>query len=317
MTERINTENNQDVEEDYDLGFGEKFNLSHSRLMNADGSYNIVREGGTRSNFFRMMVNTTWPRFFLYLIILYLLLNLVIALLYAVGDGNGIQGIEHGTFWRELEQMFYLSVHTFTTVGYGRVNPVSSYANMVTVFNAFFGLMYFSMATGLFFSKFSKPRSNIRFSKNILVTPHQGGKALMLRVVSTSDNHITDLSARVTMTYLIDSAQGKRRRFQLLDLEIDNIYLFPMNWTLVHAIDEKSPLKDKDLQEIKDMKMEIIVMIRGYDNDYAKQIHTNRSYVFSDFVDGAYFNPMYTFKNDKTTLYPDRIDDYSLSDKDG
>jgi inward rectifier potassium channel len=41
----------------------------------------------------------------------------------------------------------------------------------VATFEAFIGLLSFAIATGLFFARFSKPESHIRFSKNAIISP--------------------------------------------------------------------------------------------------------------------------------------------------
>lgn len=291
-----------------DLGFGEKFTGHYSRLLNDDGSFNISRTGRPTFNIFKKLITLSWWKLLLYFILSYLIINLIFAFLYFLGGEGSIENIAEGSFLYVIEQLFYFSVQTFTTVGYGNLNPTSSYANLVTTINAFTGLMFFAMVTGLFFFKFSTPVDHIIFSKNIIIAPFKNKKALMVRLANRIDNHIINLNARITMSWIELEENIPRRKFALLPLEIDAIYLFPLNWTLVHIINEASPLYNKDESDLLPMNAEFIIMLNGYDRTYSKVIQSNRSYVCKDLVYGAVFAPMYESKNNETILHLDQID---------
>jgi inward rectifier potassium channel len=291
-----------------DLGFGEKFIDNYSRLLNEDGTFNIIRTGDTEKNIFKKLITLGWAKLFIYFIILYIIINFGFALLYYLGGLEGIANINSGNLFYEIEQLFYFSVQTFTTVGYGSLSPISTFANILATFNAFIGLMFFALVTGLFFSKFTTPIDHIKFSKNIIIAPFKNKKALMLRMANTIDNHIMNLSARVTMSWITEENNMPIRRFAILPLEIDAINLFPLNWTLVHAIDEQSPLYAKTKQDLMELKAEFIVMVSGYDRTYGKKIFSNRSYVCKDLISGAIFDTMYESKNRETLLHLENID---------
>jgi inward rectifier potassium channel len=301
-----------DHEENEDLGFGEKFTSDYARLLNEDGSFNIQREGSGKVNVFKTLINMSWPKFFGYFIILYVTINFGFALLYLAGGEGSIQNLSEGNLFVKLEELFYFSVQTFTTVGYGKLNPISTYANILATFNAFSGLMFFALVTGLFFSKFSTPIDHIRYSKNIIIDNYKGSHALMMRIVNELDNHIMNLNARITMSWINNENEDPRRKFAQLPLEIDSIYLFPLNWTLVHKIDERSPLYGKSKEDLMNTKAEFIIMIHGYDRTYSKEIHSGSSYVCKDLIYGAHFNTMYESKNNQNILHIDQIDDLTI-----
>ena len=300
-------ENNIPKKEDF--GFGEKFTGIYSRLLNDDGSFNISRTGLPTFNIFKKLITLSWWKLLLYFILSYLIINLLFAIIYYLGGENSIENVEEGSFLYSIEQLFYFSVQTFTTVGYGKLNPVSSYANLISTFNAFAGLLFFAMVTGLFFFKFSTPVDHIIFSKNIIIAPFKNKKALMVRLANTIDNHIINLNARITMSWIEMEENVPRRKFASLQLEIDAIYLFPLNWTLVHIINEASPLYNKEKSDLLPMNTEFIIMLNGYDRNYSKVIQSNRSYVCKDLIYGAVFEPMYESKNKETILHLDKIDE--------
>ena len=131
----------------------------------------------------------------------------------------------------------------------------------------------------------------------------------MVRMVNDMDNNLVDLNARITMSWLENDQGTLRRRFANLPLEIDTIYMFPLNWTIIHRIDAGSPLYGKSRENLVDASTEFLLMVRGYDNTYAKAVHANRSYTCQDLIYGASFLPMYETRNKKTILHLHKIHD--------
>ena len=297
------------IKKDANLGFEGDFLNSGARLLNQDGTFNVSRTGKKSFNLYKILMQMSWTRFFFLLFMAYLIVNSFFGLLYSIEGAAGINGMNPGTWPEEFIQSFFLSIQTFTTVGYGKMNPESTPANLISVANAFVGLMSFALATGLFFAKWSSPRHEILFSNKILVSNHNGEKALMVRFVNSMDNHIVDLTTQITMTWVTNIGSKKRRKFAQLELELDHIYMFPLNWTLVHIIDNKSPLKGKNMEELGANNTEFLIIIKGYDVTYGKAIHTARSYNCDDLVYGANYIPMYETTDDETILHLDQIDE--------
>ncbi|NNF32787.1 MAG: hypothetical protein HKN68_01675 [Saprospiraceae bacterium] len=292
-----------------DLGIDDTFISGRARLLHKDGTFNVTRKGKKSFNLYKFLMQMSWTKFFLLLFLAYISINSFFGLLYSIEGAEGIYGMEPGSWAEEFIQSFFLSVQTFTTVGYGKLNPESMWANVISVANAFIGLMSFALATGLFFAKWSSPTHEILFSNRILVSKHEGKKALMVRFINGMDNHIVDLKARITMTWVTTIGTKFRRKFALLDLELDHIYMFPLNWTLVHIIDENSPLNARDLKQLEDNNTEFLLVIKGYDVTYGKAIHIARSYNCEDLVYGASYVPMYETTDDETIINLDQIDD--------
>lgn len=96
--------------------------------------------------------------------------KLVFTLIYATIGIEYLSGVERGNAVQDFLEMFFFSAQTFTTVGYGRISPVGHFTSFIATFEAFIGLLSFAIATGLFFARFSKPESHIKFSKNALIS---------------------------------------------------------------------------------------------------------------------------------------------------
>jgi len=290
-----------------DLGNGD-----HYRLINQDGTFNIDRRGKYGANIYETVVSMSWTKIILSFLITYFLFNCVFAFIFMMIGPEYITGIQ-GETWLELyTQMIYFSIQTFTTVGYGHLSPSGHAASLLAAFVAFIGLISFAILTGLSFAKFSKPKAHILFSEKMLLAPNVNKndiKSLQFRIVNATKNQIIDLQATVTLAWLQESDGHLRRKFKRLNLEVDTIHLFPLNWTIVHNIDEESPLFDKSLKKLMDSQFEVLVLIKGFDDTYSQIIHSKRSYSFADLVVGAKFKPMYKNTKSTTILELSKLDD--------
>ena len=221
-----------------DPGLGEKYDGKTARIINPDGSFNVVREGAGSAikNLYHLFLNVSWAQFSFILIGGYVVLNSFFAALYLIAGVDGIGGSQELETSNQFLIAIFFSFQTFTTLGYGGLYPIATDINIVASFQAMFGFMSFSIATGLLYGRFSKPSARIKYSKNILLAPFDDGFALMFRIVNKRDNLLMDLSAKVLL-----STTNKRdgmyfRTYDQLDLDIDSIDFFPLNWTIVHPI---------------------------------------------------------------------------------
>lgn len=281
-----------------------------NRLLNNDGSFNVVRKGHEAKSMYQSLMTVSWLKFFFLVFGFFMFCNLLFALIFTVIGVEDIGVIPVSPF-EDFMESFYFSVQTFTTLGYGRLSPTGHLSNLVAAIDAFTGMMTVALLTGLFFARFSKPRAHMAFSNNILIAPDQNGnKSLQFRIVHKVKDKIIDVEARVSMTWLENDGIRVRRMFAKLPLQIERIFLFPLNWTLVHNIDEDSPLYNLQYNDILSKNVEILVVIKGYDETYSTIVHADRSYQCSDLVDGARFTGMYQIRKDDTLLDLDKLDDY-------
>jgi inward rectifier potassium channel len=166
---------------DSDLGFGTKITHSNQRLLNKDGTPNVVRVGKELLNPYQWLLEASWGMFFFVIVSYYFLMNVVFALLFVAAGIEHLNGVDMSTQAHNFSEAFFFSVQTFTTTGYGAIHPKGLITNIIASIDAFAGLMTFALATGLFFARFSKPKAQLIYSKNAIITPFQDGEALMLR----------------------------------------------------------------------------------------------------------------------------------------
>ena len=278
---------------DSDFGFGNKIT---QRLIAPDGSFNVVRRGGRKFLAYEWLLELSWLRFFGLILAFYIIVNAFFAgLLLLVAGPETIDGLEMGNGGVNFLQAFFFSVQTFTTVGYGALNPQGLAANLVASLCALSGLLSLALVSGLFFARFSRPRARILFSDSAVVTPYNGGRSLQFRIANERNNKIIDLMAQVTLSWVEngDDRTLARRRFANLSLERQQVNLFPLNWTIVHPIDEQSPLFEFDEQTCEEKRLEILVLIEGHDEMFSNTVHRSHSYTWDEIEWNRRFVPMY------------------------
>ena len=311
LDQDTNDENNNSRTYD-DLGFGGRLNSTAARFITEDGQFNVVRNGGSSFHFYQWVVRTSWLNFFILIISAYALINAVFGVLFTWCGMESLSGVEEGNWIENFAHGFFFSVQTFTTVGYGSISPIGWAANLLASFNALVGLMGFALATGLFFARFSRPSIHIRFSEKVIISPYENGlNGLMFRIVNLRESELRDVQVQVVLTWLCRDKNGNiRRKFQRLELERDQIAMFPLNWTVVHPINDKSPIYQKSEKNLKDMDIEVIIMFKAYDDTFAQFVNTNHSYKPYQMELGAKFLPMYHVNDEgQTVLDIDKMDD--------
>jgi inward rectifier potassium channel len=275
----------------FDPGLTQQVAGDLRRAINKDGSFNVERHGVTWRNIhpYLHLINVRWPTFLGLVFAAYMIVNVLFAVLYfALGPGS-IQGTDAPTEFGRFLKDFFFSSHTLTTVGYGIFAPASMAANSIAALEALVGLMGFALATGLLFGRVSKPSAKIGFSEKALVAPYQDRTSLQFRVVNLRPNVIIEVSASV----MLMTVENGARQFKELQLERDGIRFFPLTWTVVHPIDETSPMLGKTAQELAAKQGELLILIKGFDDTFNQIVNARYSYRFDEFVWGAKFSPAF------------------------
>ena len=295
-----------------DFGLGNKIaRKPGTRLINNDGSFNVIRKGRSVFAPYQQLVEMGWSQFLLLTVGAYVLVNLLFALLFLIIGVESLANVDiGGPLWKRYLDCFFFSVQTFTTVGYGSVAPIGITANALAAFIALFGLISVAMVTGLFYARFARPQQLILFSEKAIIAPYgeSGGRSLQFRIANKRDSNLIKLSARLVLTWLEDD----RRHFAPLELERDNVPLFPLNWTIVHPITKNSPIYGWTKQNYCHRHSELLITVDGYDETFAQSIHINNSYIHEEIEWNARFEPMYFEQEMTTELHLDRIHHFSF-----
>ncbi len=276
-----------------DIGLDRSGQGGRQQTINPDGTYNLERKTGRLfGNFFlyHWILTTSWTRYWFTVLGFYAFMNLIFASIYMIIGHDSLNAMPDQSFLSRFLYCFFFSAQSFTTVGYGAIHPDNELSNMVATVEAFTGLMTFALATGTLYGRFSKPISRIRYSNNILIAPFEGGLAMQFMIANELSSALMEMEARVNIGWSEEEEPGKKaRRFQQVKLQIDKIAMFPTSWTINHPIDEESALYGKTLEEMREMDVEVFILIKGFDDIFSQTIYSRHSYMVHQFVWGAKF----------------------------
>ena len=282
-----------DPDEVRDLGFGEAVAQdSRRRLLNRDGTFNASRHGLSRLKsvpVYEHLTTLSWGKFYLLVILGYFALDVLFALVYLALGPAAIAGMTASSLAGRFAESFFFSVHTSTTLGYGSLAPATTAANLVVAVEAFIGLAGFAVMAALLFARLSRPTAQIRFSERAVVAPYRGGKGFMFRIANAGRGDLVDASVRVMLSWADGEGARRRRRFETLDLERHHVTFFPMHWTVVHPIDENSPLYGWDADRLEAALPEFLIQVVATAETYAQQVRARSSYVADEVVFNARF----------------------------
>jgi inward rectifier potassium channel len=289
-----------------DTGFANTGNASGPRFINRDGSFNLRKRGWPfwkRFSLYYSMISMPLWKFACTILVFFIGANLFFTVIYLLVGSAEFTGLIATGGWALYKEIYFFSTETFTTVGYGRVNPIGDGANLVASFEAMCGFLSFAVVTGLIYGRFARPRAHLAFSDHAIVAPYRGGSALMFRFVCYKQDHaLTDVTVQVNMAMLFNENGNSHYRYYELPLERSKIESLPMNWTVVHPINESSPLLGLSIDDMKAADLEIYVLVRGFNDVYSNTVLQRTSYTYNEIKRDKKFVPMYEETEDGTML---------------
>jgi inward rectifier potassium channel len=280
-----------------DLGFGSQPVIKNQPLVNKDGSPNVRRIGlpfFNTANNYHTLITMSWTRFWLLILSGYVLLNFIFAFVYMSFGASSLNGGSDNAALSHFWAAFFFSAQTISTVGYGHISPYGMAANSVAALESMMGLLAFALATGLLYGRFSRPSAQIAYSKNMIVAPYlENGKGLMFRLANMRRNMLIDLEIEIIFSYN-EMVDGKAvRRFYPLDVERRKVSLLTMNWTIVHPLDENSPLHDMSKEDLEKSEAGFAILLRAFDDTFSQTVHSRTAYQHHEIIWGAKFKPIF------------------------
>ena len=280
-----------------DLGFGSVVaRESRRRFLNRDGTFNVRREGlrfWESASAYHYLLTITWPKFFGFVVASYLVANAVFAIIYLLAGDGALTGTHATTLSGRFAETFFFSVHTLATIGYGTMAPSTLFANVIVTIETLIGLVGVAVMAGISFARFARPVARILFSRRAVIAPYRGGRAFMFRIVNQRNNQLVDIECKVLLSRRRKGSAAGDREFLPLNLERDRVVFFPLSWTIVHPIDESSPIKEWDGQDFIECDAEFLILFNGFDETFSQTVHTRSSYKANEVVWGAKFTSMF------------------------
>ena len=279
----------------FDPGLTQQVTGTLRRAINKDGSFNVERRGTSWRDIhpYLHLINASWPVFLGIVFGAYLIVNTLFAVIYFLLGPGQLSGINESTQMTRFVDGFFFSAHTLTTVGYGNFAPKSVPANSMAAIEAMVGLMGFALATGLLFGRVAKPSARIGFSEKALIAPYQDQTSFQFRIVNRRSNVLIELQASVLLMTVEGPPGQLARRYQVLSLERERVYFFPLTWTVVHPIDETSPMWGKTPAELESLQAEVLILIKAFDETFSQTVNARYSYRYDELAWNAKFTPAF------------------------
>jgi len=301
-------------EEDKDLGFGSKVvGESRLRFINRDGTFNVARTGirqFSTLNLYHFLLTMSWKKFLLLVLLLYFVSNVVFGWFYTSLGAQALVDTSEAPITNMLARGFFFSVQTFATIGYGTIHPVGTLANLLVTVESYYSLLANALITGLVFARFSRPTAKLLFSDVSVAAPYRGITGFMFRITNSRNNQLIEIKAQVTFSRFVEKNGELTRKLDTLKLERDKVSFFPLAWTIVHPIDEKSPMYGMTQEDFEKADAEILILLSAMDETFAQIVHARSSYKWDEIKFGYKFANLY---NEKDINEPISIDIRKLS----
>lgn len=247
------------------------------------GNYEVETRGlyaGFWTDLYHRAMTVYWPAFFGSAAAIFLVLNSVFAFLYWLGDKPIANVAENIPLPLSL---FYFSIETLATVGYGDMHPQTNYGHLVATVEIFTGMSFLAVMTGLIFARFSRPRARFVFARHPVVGIREGRQTLMIRIANARQDTISQATARLWLIREETTQEGDNvRRFHDLLLDRDEHPMFALSWTVFHVIDKTSPLYGLGRGELAATDAALILNVSGVDDNSAQRLYARQLYAADD-----------------------------------
>jgi inward rectifier potassium channel len=252
------------------------------------GAVELVKRGASRYDFsdpYHIAIELSWKGFALAFVGFELGINVVFALLYLASPGC-VANMRPGSF----ADGFFFSIETLATVGYGVMAPATLYGHAVSAIEIVCGMVFTAIMTGLLFVRFSKPRPKILYADQAVVTSYNCSPTLMVRIANGRMTLLTSATVRLGVLLFDESAEGHSfRRLHDLDLSNASLPLFALTWTVMHVIDEKSPLAGYDAERLEEGDARLFLTIEARDHAIGAVVHDMRIYTAAEVLFGVHY----------------------------
>jgi inward rectifier potassium channel len=278
--------------------------LTHTTRRSASrrvkvGQREIFTQGLSREVFhdlFHHFMTVSWPRLFGTLAAFFLVFDVLFGLLYHLVPGC-IANLNPPGF----AGAFFFSVETLATVGYGDMHPQTLYGHLVAMAEIFVGLMSLALITGIMFARFSRPRARFLFTRNAVVRPLDGKLTLLVRAANQRQNVVQNASAQLRMLRDEVTAEGYRIR-RVIDLPLVRSQhpMFVLGWTIMHVIDDASPLRSETAESLHELSAALILSVSGTDETTGQVLMARAEYFSDDICWNATFHDILEEAEDGT-----------------
>jgi len=210
-------------------------------------------------------------------------------------------------------------MQTMSTIGFGEMHPITVYANAIVTVESLVGILFSSTLFGIIFVKFARPQTrceSIIFSEVAVISKRDRKTCLMFRILNVRKHMLVHPKLSLFFVSNASTLEGEKyMKFQRLEVSNSKIPFLGLPWTVVHCIDEKSPLRAQSIESLRDMDAEVLVILEAIDASSSGSFQSRYYYTCDDFRIGARFVDIVTKGEDKQ-FHVDhgRFHDYTMPD---
>lgn len=265
------------------------------------GPLDVTKVGVSRVDWgdpYHTALTASWPAFGLAVLVLYAAINVLFASLYAAAPGS-IGNARPGS----TLDGFFFSIETLATVGYGQMYPATIYGHVISAAEIMSGMAFTAIVTGLIFVRFSRCRAKVLYADHVVITPYNGLPTLMIRIGNGRMSLLTDLNVRVSALIGENSSEGHRiRRVNDLALTRSNVPMFALTMTMMHKIDETSPLYGHTAHSLAGGHVRLFVSVSAQDSAINATVHDIKTYMAHHVRFGMKYADAVTVDHDGRTM---------------
>lgn len=226
------------------------------------------------ADLYHYLMTVSWPQLFGSFATVFLVFNVAFAALYEI-QPDSIAHLNPQGYWG----CFFFSIETLATVGYGDMHPQTLYGHVVSACEIFIGTMSLALLTGVMFARFSRPRARFMFARVAVIRRINGQRTLMLRAANARQNIVLEASARLRLVRDAQTAEGWRiRKIEDLKLIRHQHPIFQLGWTLMHVIDDHSPLHNTTPQALAKDRVRLVLTLSGTDETTGQTLMARQEY---------------------------------------
>jgi inward rectifier potassium channel len=253
-----------------------------SRSFEEEGVVVVGAKAHRLRDAYHSLLRMRWSGVLVTIALVFLATNAAFAGLYALT--GGVTGARDGS----IRDAFFFSVQTLGTVGYGAMYPSSTAANLIVVAESIVGVILTALATGIVFARFSQTSSMLVFTSKVCIAPMEGVPTVMLRVGNDRASTIVEATMRVIMIRTTMTKEGVLF-YRMVDLPLarERSLALSRSWTVMHTIDERSPLFGLTPEMFEADEIELTASVLGTDDTSLQPVHARRRYETRDIVWGA------------------------------
>ena len=235
----------------------------------------------------------SWTTFLSLTLLLYFLSNVVFGIFYAAFGASALVDTSEVPLNNLLLRGFFFSVQTFATIGYGTIHPIGIAPNLLVTIESYYSMIVTALITGIVFARFARPTAKVLFSEVAVVAPYRGTKGFMFRMINGRSSQLIEVGVQVLFSRFVEQNGKISRQFDYLELERNHVAFFPLALTIVHPIDDASPMFGLTEEDLQATDAEILILLSATDETFSSVVHTRSSYKATEIKFGRKFTSIY------------------------